>query len=87
MNEYRWNADTNASDAIVTAIAETEGVDPLEMDPLYDVLDPDALDGLFGSRTDGTPRRGGVCVEFRLNGYTVSLSSDRRIHVWERADT
>lgn len=87
MNEYRWSADITPSNAIVSAIADTEDVDPLEVDPLYDVLDPDALDGLFGSRSDGTPRYGDVCVEFRLNGYTVALSSDRRIHVSERADT
>lgn len=29
------------------------------MRPLWDVLDPEALDGIFGSKPDGGPRIGG----------------------------
>lgn len=81
MTEYRWNDGANVSEAIVNAVAKFAGVDPLEMEPIYDGIDPDALDTLFDSRTDGTHRSGGLNVEFRLDGYAVALSSDRRIRV------
>lgn len=42
---------------------------------LYDVIDPDALDSLFHSRT-----RGGR-VEFSLEGYDVCVHSDGIVEV------
>lgn len=40
--------DNYVSSAVITAVAEREGVDPIELNqPLYDVIDPDALDALF----------------------------------------
>ena len=43
---------TNASDEaisqrIIEAVADAKGVDPLDLPPLYDSIDPDALDALF----------------------------------------
>lgn len=32
---------------VIEAIADECGIDPLELPPLYDVVDPDALDTLF----------------------------------------
>lgn len=36
------------SEAVVEAVADAKGVDPLDLDPLYDTIDPDALDSIFG---------------------------------------
>ena len=35
------------SEAVVDAVADAKGVDPLDLDPLYDTVDPDALDSIF----------------------------------------
>lgn len=65
------------STAVVEAIAEYEGVDPLELSrPLYEVIDPDALDNLFppGSNSAGQ-------IEFSYNGCAVTVTSDGDVDV------
>lgn len=45
------------SERVVETVAEATATDPLELEPLYDVIDPDALDRLFrpgrGDRPNG----------------------------------
>jgi hypothetical protein len=57
--EYEIGAAESVSTAVVYAVSAVEGCDPRSLRPLADVLDPDALDSLFGSRGDGTLRPGG----------------------------
>ena len=57
--EYEIGADESVSTAVVRAVSAVEGRDPRSLRPLTDVLDPDALNDLFGSRSDGTSRPGG----------------------------
>jgi hypothetical protein len=40
-------ATQSVSERIVEAVADAKDVSSLELDPLYDVVDPDALDGFF----------------------------------------
>lgn len=72
--------------AVVEAIAEREAVDPIDLDrPLYDVIDPDALENLF--RVDAAGRS--ICsghVTFAYGDYLVRVSSDREISVFGRGD-
>lgn len=59
------------STRVVEHVAEHTGVDPLELDPLYNAIDPDALDQLF--RRSGTEV--GVCtLEFSYAGYLVTVA-------------
>lgn len=55
--------------AVVTTVADAEGVSPLELDPLATVLDAEALERLV------TPDAGRVVVEFRYSGYDVTVES------------
>jgi len=57
--EYEIGSDERVSTAVVRAVSAVEGRPLRSMPPLADVLDPDALDALFVSRDDGTPRTGG----------------------------
>lgn len=61
---------------VVEKIAAAENVDPLELTPpLYDVVDPDALEKLFDNdRTLGT-------FTFNYRGYEVSVLSDGCVSV------
>lgn len=67
--------------AVIEAIAEHEGVDPLDLDqPLYEVVDPDALDAIIDDGGDG----GGAAdltVRFSYNGCRVQVSGDGSIEV------
>lgn len=67
------------SDKVVQTLADAEGVDPLELDPLYEVVDPDALDRLFDSTSDDDRREGRV--QFRASGYRVEVTSSGRVHL------
>jgi hypothetical protein len=59
--------------SVVLAVADAAGIDPIDLPPIYDIVDPDALDGLFGAaggrRLDGE-------VSFRYYGYLVTVRSD-----------
>ena len=64
------------SELVVEAVSACVGTDPTDLDvTLYDVVDPDALDRLFGARTDGTPRVGGR-VSFSVGDCTVEITDE-----------
>jgi len=57
---------------VVSAVSETRDTDELELEPLYRVIDPEALDSLFaGRKTDSGPGRG--TVSFRYSGFEVTV--------------
>jgi hypothetical protein len=61
-----------ASEAVVEAVSDKEGVDPAELDrPLYEAIDPEGLDSL----TEGGSGEMPVYVTFRYYGYHVTVSS------------
>lgn len=69
--------NVSPSVAVVHAIAEVQNVDPVALDTeLYDYVDPDALDGLFGERADRQ-----LTVEFDVEAYTVTVRSDRTVTI------
>lgn len=64
------------STTVVDAVAAAAGKEPHELEPLYHVLDPDALDGIFeDTGTPGTHRVGRV--EFTYCGFEVAVSIGR----------
>ena len=58
--------------AVVQAVAESEGVDPVALPPLHELVPPLVLDGLF---------EGGnlIEVEFTYNGYEITILRDERV--------
>ena len=40
-------SETDVSQTVVMAVADAKGVDPLDLDPLYTAVDPDALNKMF----------------------------------------
>lgn len=70
---------------VIAAVAEREGIDPMELEPpeyeaLYDVINPEALDSLFEPRENGRQRPTGR-VEFPFCGYQVVVTSDGDVQV------
>lgn len=59
---------------IVGHVADVANVDPLEMAPIYESVDTDALNRLFGSegRASGSQR-----LTFSFEGYTVTVTETR----------
>jgi hypothetical protein len=58
------------SETLVIAIADVDDVDPLELEPLYDTVDPDVVNDFVES--GGVPDVDGH-VEFTFEGYDVTV--------------
>lgn len=63
-----------ASEAVIRAIAEAKGVDPLDLDPLYDRIDLDAVDRLFASADVPVGR-----LTFDVAGCRVRVRADGQV--------
>ncbi|QRV17800.1 hypothetical protein JMJ58_22475 (plasmid) [Haloterrigena salifodinae] len=74
-----WDADTDNTPvyAVVSAVAEAEGVDPVDLPPLYETIDPEALNDLLSSRDDSTV----ATVEFEYAGYAVTVRGEGMVTV------
>ena len=57
--EYEIGAGELLSTAVVRSVSAMEGREPLDLPPLANVLDPDALDVLFATNGIGEPKSGG----------------------------
>ena len=63
--------DPNPSVRVVGAVASASNVDPLECPPLYEAVNPSALDSLFTGATTSSGR-----LRFEYAGYDVTVSAD-----------
>ena len=77
--------DSPASTAVVHAVANATGRRPVDLPPLYESLDPDALDALVTSR-QGNGRRDHDAFElrFRYAGVDVRVGTDGAVEVDRR---
>ncbi|ODR80855.1 hypothetical protein BG842_02515 [Haladaptatus sp. W1] len=64
---------------IQAAIAARDGPDPSECPPLYEAIDPDALDTLFAPLHRESERNGKVMFEYC--GYLVTVHADRTVEL------
>lgn len=67
------------SETVIDAVAEAKDVDPLDLEPLYSTIDPDALDGLFrptAGSTDSTME-----LRFSMAGCQVVIHGDGEVVV------
>lgn len=69
--------------AVVVAVAKAKGVDPLELEPLGNVIDPEALDRIFAETDDSLPSG---WLTFRMAGCEVTVTSDGELSVTPKTD-
>lgn len=77
--------DVPPSQAIIEAVADAEGVDLFDVsfpayEPLYSVIDPEALDSLFDGTTDD------LRVELTYAGYDVTVFDGGRVRLTRRTE-
>ena len=65
--------------AIVAAVARRQGVEPIDVPPLYEWIDPDALDALFAPTRSGGPRRGRL--SFVYDGHEVVVDHGDELEI------
>ncbi|ELY98677.1 HalOD1 output domain-containing protein [Natrialba asiatica] len=62
----------SASLAAIETVATAADCDPTELVPLYEVIDPDALDALFGSQSDLADPE--TRISFGYEGFSVIMA-------------
>ena len=77
--EYRSGSDRSPVIVIVEALAEAAGVDPSVFPPLYEFVDPDAINHLLADRSGAS--RADAMLSFQVNTWNVFVRSDGRIRV------
>lgn len=76
MDESDYLTDITVVEAIVRKIASLEEIDPIELEPpLYDAIDPDALQRLLQSS------EAVETVRFTYAGWVVDVRGDGRVSV------
>ena len=75
------NSQRSLSSRVVLEVAAELDADPLELDPLYERVDPEALNALF--RTS-RPSRPDDRVELTIEGCDVTVYGTGRIEVSAR---
>lgn len=85
MDVYRTqhdvDGDVSLAGTVVEAVATVSDADPTEMERLHDVVDPDALDRLFGSFSGSRRGNGQGRVEFAFEGYGITVTSGGEVEV------
>lgn len=75
---FRPADDEQPALQIVETVAAVTGTDPREMQPLSEVINPDAINQLYRGVDD---RQSGLQTTFRFEGCTVTLHASGRIRV------
>ena len=74
-SQCRAGRGKSASMTVVEAVGAAADTPVLELPPLFDAIDPDALDALFAGRpTNGV-------VTFRYAGYDVTVRADGTVEL------
>lgn len=76
----RYTVDEPPSTVIATAIAILQDAPPVELDPLYETVDPDALDAVLGDPYVDESESA-LRVTFTVSDCHVIAHSDGRITV------
>ncbi|AEH38199.1 HalOD1 output domain-containing protein [Halopiger xanaduensis] len=71
--------EESVSISVITAVAARRGVEPTELPPLYEWIDPDALDSLFEPTRTGGPRGGRV--SFVYDGHDIVVAFDEGLEI------
>ena len=76
---YGEETDDSPMIAIINALAEAAGVDPLSLPPLYDYVDPDAINTLFDDHKGAKDAE--TLLSFRVDTWNVFVRADGHIRI------
>lgn len=75
---YARDPGERPSTSVIRAVAEVTGTAPTRLRPLYDTIDPDALDRTVDSTAARTQSSRNGAVSFRFNDCDVTVYGDGR---------
>ena len=65
----------SASERVVGTVADAEDAEPTELSPLYEAIDPDALDSLVEGSDDD------LCIDFECCGYDITVTGAETVEI------
>lgn len=74
--------DVELSTEIATTVADAAGVDPLDLDPLYDVVDPEVVETLLETPSVSPESS----IRFTYAGFEVTVEGEGDISVEESTE-
>ena len=78
---YHIRNDESVTEGVVRAVSSATHSEPIELEPLYSVVDTDALNALFTSLGTGTSRHSNGVVEFDYAGNRIQVTSSGSIEI------
>lgn len=78
---FDWSGAPSPATALVEAICDATGARPTELPPLYESIDPEALDATL---TDLADDSAAGRVEFTYDDYRVTMTADCEGRIAER---
>lgn len=72
-SDDRRKVDETVSEAVVSAVADATGQSPLEIPPLVETIDPDALNALFRTANGS---ESGILVSFEYADCYVTVDGE-----------
>jgi hypothetical protein len=75
---HNWESKESLSTTFIHAIESVVGVQSTDLPPLYDVVDPDALDQLFESEDEKEQRTAGR-LTVHYAGFLATIHADGEI--------
>ncbi|WP_458190893.1 HalOD1 output domain-containing protein [Haladaptatus sp. NG-WS-4] len=79
--QYDTEDVENLTTTIIRSVSAVTGDSPQEFDPLYDVIDPDALEDLFDKPRRNAPNHEGVYVTFKFASCELAINWDGEIQI------
>lgn len=80
--ELRYEGRT-PSEAVIDALAAVQGKEAAELPPLYEAVDPEALDRLFDRDEDARP----TVLGFTVGDWELFVRGDGTVLVYEPTET
>lgn len=79
LNSGEWERDTENTPVytVISTVADIENTDPVEQPPLYEAIDPEALNDLLTARSEPGINQ----VSFQYAGYTIVVRGDGEVQV------
>lgn len=78
---FTWAESPSAATALVEAICDATDASPIDLPPLYETIDPDALETTLGDPADDSA---GGRIEFAYHDYRVTMQADGEGSIYER---
>lgn len=83
LRTFDWTTAEGPAQAVVSAVADVADEDPLDVQPIYGAVDPDALDEILAPSGPGRPPTE-RSVSFEYRGYDVVVTSNGRGYLYEQ---